>query len=184
MVMLELQFKNLSLNIVSRPRTSSYLVELSLGGLYLHDKLTLNTVFPVLVGPPGQERMMQLAKAKGPFTKVASTKSLDDPGESLFYLAYERKPENSHYDYRLVVIILAFPHLMMKCIYLRLNIKSKSLDVVYQPSAVKWLVEFLCLPHQDQRIITQMRIEAVKIRTKKELIKNWDKILDGSTVFI
>lgn len=98
--MLELQFKNLSLNILSRARTSSYSVELSLGGLYLHDKLTQNTLFPILVGPPGQERLMQLAKSRGLITKASSTKNLEDSIDFLFYLIYERKPENSNSDYR------------------------------------------------------------------------------------
>ncbi|KAK5644974.1 hypothetical protein RI129_006274 [Pyrocoelia pectoralis] len=154
--MLELQYKNLSLHILSRPRTSSYLVELSLGSLSLHDKLTPNTLFPILVGPPGHDRMLQLTKARIP--KASSNKALEDSLDTLFYLAYERKPQNSNSDYRL-------------------NVKSKSLDVVYQPGAIKWITEFLCFPHQQN--IAQMRIEAVKLRTKKELIKNWEQILDG-----
>lgn len=51
---------------------------------------------------------------------------------------------------------------------------------MYQPNAVRWLTEFLCLPHQ--RDITHSRIEAMKTRTKKELIKNWEQILDGRDV--
>lgn len=45
---------------------------------------------------------------------------------------------------------------------------------------MKWLVEFLCMPHQKS--ITQLRIESMKMRTKKELIKNWEQILDGRVV--
>ncbi|KAK4875461.1 hypothetical protein RN001_011883 [Aquatica leii] len=156
--MLELQYKDLSLHILSRPRTSSYLVELSLGGLSILDKLTPNSLFPILVGPPGNDRMMQLSKVRGPISKPSSHKNLEDSLDVLFYLAYEQKPENSLSDYRL-------------------NVRSKSLDVVYQPAAVKWLTEFLCFPHQQN--ITQMRIEAVKLRTKKEFMKNWEQILDG-----
>lgn len=48
---------------------------------------------------------------------------------------------------------------------------------MYQPNAVRWLTEFVCLPHQ--RDITQSRIEAMKSRTKRELIRNWEQILDG-----
>ncbi|KAF5273971.1 hypothetical protein FQA39_LY01087 [Lamprigera yunnana] len=155
--MLELQYKNLSLHILSRPRTSSYLIELSLGGLSLHDKLTPNTLFPILVGPPENDRIVQLSKVRGSISKPSSTKNLEDL-DVLFYLAYERKPEHCNSDYKL-------------------NVRSKSLDVVYQPSAIKWLVEFLCFPHQHN--VAQMRIEAVKLRTKKEFIKNWEQILDG-----
>lgn len=62
----------------------------------------------------------------------------------------------------------------------RLCVKTKCLDVVYQTSAVRWLTEFLCLPHK--RSITHLQIEAMKSRTKRELIKNWEQMLDGRLV--
>ncbi|KAJ3643178.1 hypothetical protein Zmor_025903 [Zophobas morio] len=158
--MLELEFKNLSLNILSKPRTSSHLVELSLGALYLKDKITFNTMFPVLMGPPGFERTT-FGRSQGPSPRASVASKLEEGNEYLFYLAYEKKPQNSGCDYRLCI-------------------RSKCLDVVYQPNAVRWLTEFLCLPHQ--RDITQSRIEAMKTRTKKELIKNWEQILDGRVV--
>ncbi|XP_017773930.1 PREDICTED: vacuolar protein sorting-associated protein 13D isoform X2 [Nicrophorus vespilloides] len=156
--MLELQFKNLCLNIVSRPRSSSHLVELSLGAVYLCDKFTPNTLFPVLVGPPGTERGGPAGRGRGPSPRVSLVNRQADEMDCIFHMSYEQKPENSGCDYRLCV-------------------KSKSLDVVYQPSAVRWLTEFLCLPHQ--RTITQSQIEAMKSRTKKEFMKNWEQILDG-----
>nr|XP_015839049.1 PREDICTED: vacuolar protein sorting-associated protein 13D isoform X1 [Tribolium castaneum] len=158
--MLELEFKNLSLNILSKPRTASHLVELSLGALYLKDKITLNTMFPVLMGPPGFERM-NFGRSQGPSPRASVASRLEEANEHLFYLAYEKKPQNTGCDYRLCI-------------------RSKCLDVVYQPNAVRWLTEFLCLPHQ--RDITHSRIEAMKTRTKKELIKNWEQILDGRDV--
>jgi vacuolar protein sorting-associated protein 13D len=158
--MLELEFKNLSLNILSRPRTSSHLIELSLGAIYLKDKITLNTMFPVLMGPPGFERTT-FGRSQGPSPRASIASRLEEGNEHLFYLGYEKKPKNTGCDYRLCV-------------------RSKCLDVVYQPNAVRWLTEFLCLPHQ--RDITQSRIEAMKSRTKKELIKNWEQILDGRDV--
>lgn len=48
---------------------------------------------------------------------------------------------------------------------------------MYQPNAVRWLTEFICAPHQ--RDLAQSRIEAMKTRTKKELFKNWEHMLDG-----
>lgn len=63
----------------------------------------------------------------------------------------------------------------------RLLIKTKCLDVVYQPNAVKWLTEFVCLPHQKE--VALSHIEAVKSRTKKQLIRNWEQILEGKVVY-
>lgn len=45
---------------------------------------------------------------------------------------------------------------------------------------MKWLTEFICLPHQKD--IALSHIEAVKTRTKKELMKNWEQILEGKVV--
>lgn len=46
--MIELEFKNLSVMISSKPRSSSHSVELSLDALYLKDKITKDSMFPVL----------------------------------------------------------------------------------------------------------------------------------------
>lgn len=97
--MLELEFKNLSLNILSKPRTSSHLIELSLGALYLKDKITLNTMFPVLMGPPGYERM-NFGRSQGPSPRASVASRLEEANEHLFYLGYEKKPQNTGCDYR------------------------------------------------------------------------------------
>lgn len=160
--MLELEFKNLSLTFVSKPRTSAHTVELSLDALYLKDKITRDTMFPVLVGPPGHDRTaMARNRAANIPSRVLSSGKLEELEQQLFYLSYEKKPLKSSCDYRLTV-------------------KTKCLDVVYQANAVKWLMDFICLPYQ--RDITQSRIEAMKSRTKKEFIKNWEQILEGRAV--
>lgn len=97
--MLELQFKTLSLDIVSKPRTSSHIISLSLGALYLRDKFTLNSLFPVLIGPPGQERS-GINRSKGPSPRVSLVNRPDDLNDYLFYLSYEKRPENTGCDYR------------------------------------------------------------------------------------
>lgn len=100
--MLELQFKNLSLNVVSKPRTSSHLVELSLGALYLRDKMNLNSLFPVLVGPPGQERT-SVGRNRGLSPRVGVTilnNRFDENVDQLFCLTYEKKSPKSNFDYR------------------------------------------------------------------------------------
>lgn len=99
--MLEFQFKNLSLNILSKPRTSSHLIELSLGAVYLRDKINTNSLFPVLVGPPGQERSVSVrSKILSPRVSLTNAGKLEDATEHLFYMAYEKKPPKSSYNYR------------------------------------------------------------------------------------
>lgn len=102
MPMLELEFKNLSLNIISRPRSSSYLIELSLGALYLHDKLTPDTLFAILVGPPSNDRLTQLNKVRG---SSSALKNFEDNSDAFFSLAYERKADNEICNYRYFLFI-------------------------------------------------------------------------------
>ncbi|XP_066151224.1 intermembrane lipid transfer protein Vps13D isoform X2 [Euwallacea fornicatus] len=158
--MIELEFKNLSLTLSSKPRTSSHIVELSLEALYLKDRFTKDTMFPVLVGPPGLERT---SAARGRSSNLHSPRAsslikLEDAEQQLFHLIYEKKPPHSGCDFGL-------------------HVKTKCLDVVYQPNAIKWLTNFMCFPYQ--RDITQSRIEAMKSKTKLELLKNFEQILEG-----
>lgn len=44
---MELQFEKVLVGFEYRPRTSSYKTTLALGGIYLKDRLTKETVFPV-----------------------------------------------------------------------------------------------------------------------------------------
>lgn len=99
--MLEFQFKNLSLNIVSKPRSASHLVELSLGAVYLRDKINPNSFFPVLVGPPGQDRGSVATRSKGLSPRfMSNTGRFEESVDCLFYMAYEKKPAKSNCDYR------------------------------------------------------------------------------------
>lgn len=99
--MLELQFKNLSLHIVSKPRTASHVIELSLGAIYLRDKMNLNSLFPVLVGPPGQERLVgNRNRGLSPRVSVTSLNRFEENLDELFRLTYEKKPPKSNFEYR------------------------------------------------------------------------------------
>jgi vacuolar protein sorting-associated protein 13D len=64
-----------------------------------------------------------------------------------------------------------------------LHIQSRSLDVVYNPAAIKWLADFFTRPHQTPdaqlRHAARHRYEAVKQKTKQEFLRNWEKILEG-----
>jgi vacuolar protein sorting-associated protein 13D len=64
-----------------------------------------------------------------------------------------------------------------------LHIQSRTLDVVYNPAAVKWLADFFTRPHQapdaQLRRAARHRYEAVKQKTKQEFMRNWEQILEG-----
>ncbi|XP_028134062.1 intermembrane lipid transfer protein Vps13D [Diabrotica virgifera virgifera] len=156
--LLEMEFKNFMLGFLSKPRSQSHVIELSLDALFLKDKISANTMFPIVMGPSGIDRISS-AQIRGP--RRTGTNKSDYVKEHLFYLIYEKKPPNSGTDFRL-------------------SVKSESLDIVYQPNVVRWLIEFIYLP--IQRDITQIQLEAMKLKTKKELMKNWEQIFSGGSV--
>lgn len=180
---LELQFENVQLNLESRPRTGSQRVSVSLGALYVWDRLTKDTVFPVLVAPqghdsapsaltsrgprafpPGLQRLRNQASSIGATSTPNPVRRTSQIEESLFELVYEHKPFHSNSDYRL-------------------HIRSQSLDVVYNPAAVEWLTNFFTQPYQQLdyalRQAARHGYQEMKRRTRKELMRNWEELLEG-----
>ncbi|GLH07616.1 Vacuolar protein sorting-associated protein 13D [Gryllus bimaculatus] len=168
---IELQFESMQLGLESRPRTGSHKFHITLGAMFLVDHYTEDSEFRVLVRPENR-RQFQSALGRGtgrPFPPglaklLTSTGRTPQPDEPLFTLTYEYRPFSSNIDYRL-------------------HITSQSLDVVYNPSAIKWLTDFFTRPHQKPdaqlRQAARHRYEAMKQKTKDELMKNWEQILAG-----
>ncbi|XP_032690797.1 vacuolar protein sorting-associated protein 13D isoform X2 [Odontomachus brunneus] len=152
---IELKFEKVNLSYESRPRFGSHRFSVSLGALYLHDFLTENSMFPILVQP-------QVASSA---TSIRARNSSDKPKKQmplhLFELVYEKKPLHVSTD-----------HL--------LHVYSKSLDVVYNPTVIYWLIDFMCKPFRSS---SNQRLQAMKRRTRKQLMKNWEQILDGDFVY-
>uniref|UniRef100_A0AAG5DF63 UBA domain-containing protein n=1 Tax=Anopheles atroparvus TaxID=41427 RepID=A0AAG5DF63_ANOAO len=184
---LQFLFQDLKMDVESRPRSGSHYVGLSLGSILIKDRLTVNSQFPDLVKPQQKQDeavlLQQQLNPKSPFTSsttggsstplasgggrssgrlsASSLPSTGDPNglvEPIFQLQYERKPLSYDTDYRLMV-------------------KSESLDIVYNMDAVRWLVEFLAKPHQQYD--ARRRLEDMKNKTKQELMKNWNYIIEG-----
>ncbi|XP_024892812.1 vacuolar protein sorting-associated protein 13D isoform X2 [Temnothorax curvispinosus] len=152
---IELKFERVNLSYESRPRSGSHRFSISLGALYLHDFLTENSTFPILVQP-------QVA-SNGISSRVRnSSEKLTKTPRHLFELIYEKRPLHINVD-----------HL--------LHVYSQSLDVVYNPTVIYWLIDFMCKPHRS--VSSNQRFQAMKRRTRKQLIKNWEQILDGDFVY-
>lgn len=155
-LMLQLQFENLILSIESRPRSASHFVGLSLGSVLLKDHITNNSEFPDLIKP--QVKDESITHSRMHTQRVNSRAGQLTNSEPLFQMNYERKPLSYNTDYRLLI-------------------KSQSLDIVYNVDAIKWIVDFVMKPHQV--VSTRKKIEAMKNKTKMEIIKNWENILEG-----
>ncbi|XP_031630682.1 vacuolar protein sorting-associated protein 13D isoform X2 [Contarinia nasturtii] len=168
-IMLQLQFQNLLLDVETRPRSGSHFVGLSLGSVLLKDFITENSEFPDLIKPQVKEDATTVShnrRSRGSFLIGGLNSSNSNSNASLaglisepiFQLNYERKPLSHNTDYRLLI-------------------KTQSLDVVYNIEPIKWIVDFVMKPYQ--MINTRKKIEAMKNKTKAELIKNWENILEG-----
>ncbi|XP_043601959.1 vacuolar protein sorting-associated protein 13D isoform X2 [Bombus pyrosoma] len=151
---IELQFERVNLSYDSRPRYGSHKFFISLGALYLHDYLTENSTFPILVQP-------QIIPTITSRVRGSSEKLTNQLPQQLFEMTYEKRPLHLNAD-----------HL--------LQVNSKSLDVVYNPTVIHWLIDFMCKPHRSS---TNQRFQAMKRRTRRQLIKNWEQILDGDLVY-
>lgn len=176
-LMLQLQFQNLLLTIESRPRSASHFVGLSLGSIFVKDHITVDSEFPDLIRPQQKDepiaplvihsrlhrvsRFAMNAAAAATMSQPvapAAPAVAASPPEPLFQMNYERKPLTYNTDYRL-------------------QIKSQSLDIVYNVDAINWIVDFVMKPHQ--LLSARRKIEAMKNKTKMELIKSWEQVLEG-----
>ncbi|XP_043480928.1 vacuolar protein sorting-associated protein 13D isoform X1 [Leptopilina heterotoma] len=147
---MELQFERVNLTYESRPRSSSHKFYISLGALFLHDYLTEDTTFPILIQP-------QIVSVSSSRLRSSSEKLVTQVSQSLFELTYEKRPLHLSVDHSL-------------------QVNSRSLDVVYNPVAILWLIDFICKPH---RYSSNQKLQAMKRKTRRQLIKNWEQILEG-----
>ncbi|XP_057336557.1 intermembrane lipid transfer protein Vps13D isoform X1 [Microplitis mediator] len=151
-IIMELQFERVNLSYESRPRSGSHKFSISLGALYLHDFLTENSMFPILIQPQTTGSSVRLR---------TSSDKLTTTNQPLFELIYEKKPLHITMDHSL-------------------HLSTRSLDIVYNPSAFRWLVDFISKPHKNS---SNQRLQAMKRRTRRQLIKNWEQILEGDFVY-
>lgn len=158
----QFHFEELVLNVESRPRSGSHLVSLSLGSIMVKDFLTPNTEFPDIIKPQLKDEMllktkMQRSRLSLNILQSPPPLNVEENSEPLFQLEYENKPLGYTTDYRLLI-------------------KSRSLDIVYNTDVMTWLMDFLSKPHVQG---ARKKIEAMKNKTKMELKKNFNDIIEG-----
>lgn len=157
----QFHFEELMLNVESRPRSGSHLVSLSLGSIMVKDFLTPNTEFPDIIKPQSKDELLLKTKMQRSRLSLnlmpTSPPIVEENTEPLLQLEYENKPLGFTTDYRLLI-------------------KSRSLDIVYNTDVVTWLMDFLSKPHVQG---ARKKIEAMKNKTKMELKKNINDIIEG-----
>lgn len=155
----QFHFEELTINIESRPRSGSHFLSLTLGSILVKDFLTLNTEFPDLIKPQSKDELLLKSKMQRSrlSLNVAASPPLIEDNEPLFVLEYEHKPLSYSTDYRLLI-------------------KSRSLDIVYNTEVLSWILDFLSKPHAQK---ARLKLEAMKHKTKMELKKNWNDMIEG-----
>ncbi len=187
-LLFEFEFTDTKIECENRPRIRSYKFTMSLGAMYVRDRVTPGTVFPLLVSPQFVVGAPLGPKSSNPVTSLGGigsafksflSGSLNQPEESvastepLFYFLYEKRPlSSSKVDFRL-------------------NIKSQPLNVVYNPTMVTAVIDFFKIPEdlnrtaqlsQKIRQAAYSRIEEAKQKTKEELERNINSLFDETYV--
>uniref|UniRef100_T1J4D0 UBA domain-containing protein n=1 Tax=Strigamia maritima TaxID=126957 RepID=T1J4D0_STRMM len=166
----ELEFSDVQTCVESRPRSSSFMFSVKLGAMFMRDRVTADSFFPMLVAPHSRDSAYS---QKSPYYKLASLSGLTtNPTDEqpLFEFLYERKPFDSTAD-------------------IKLHIQSQSIDLVYNPSAIQCFLDFFTLGfsarHSELKLtsVAKTRYEELKKQTKFELRKNWNQIIEGDQAF-
>ncbi|TRY62990.1 hypothetical protein TCAL_03981 [Tigriopus californicus] len=180
-LLFELEFNTVKLNCETRPRTRSYKFALSLGGMYLRDMITKESIFPLLISPLNEEgaplnsrastclrNFEGIAKSFQSFLPKSASKATQET--PLFLFHYETRPFGT------------------KKVDGKLHISSQPLNIVYNPAVLYCLSEFFKIPDElnrsaqlsaKLRSAAYIRIEEAKQKTKEEFLKSLHSILDG-----
>ena len=180
----EFEFQDVKVEHEHRPRTKSYLFSFHVGAIWLRDKITKNSLFPLLVSPQSSESAPLHAKlSQSRFSEFAKSiqtylpggygnSQIKDEEAPIFYFLYENKPFNSKVDHRI-------------------HVKSQPINIVYNPIVIKVVTEFFSIPddintasHLSDQIKSAAlnRINEAKQRTKEEFARNINYILKGNSL--
>ncbi|XP_051860655.1 intermembrane lipid transfer protein Vps13D isoform X1 [Drosophila albomicans] len=145
---MEMQFNNLSSFLQLNPMFTSYVVGISLGEVYLLDKTNNDSKHCYLIKP--QTERSTLTHQSDLRITTTSTNNQDP----LFQLQYENDDQLQY----------------------RLLIKSKSLDLIYNPDALDWCLKFFTKSNNVRPIIEN------KYETGKEnnFLNSWNQLLLGN----
>lgn len=135
--MLALMFDNFQAKALQRP--DSFLADLSLGGLRINDGTTEGSLFPQIVNfknasaEPDDEPMKELSKEK-PTSDVKDSANQERADDALFHLVFEQNPLDGSADSSI-------------------NMKLRSLEIIYNPQFVVELVKFFRPPETHMESI-------------------------------
>ncbi|KAH8405411.1 hypothetical protein KR222_011448 [Zaprionus bogoriensis] len=145
---IEMQFNDLTSFLQLNPLFTSYKVGISLGEVYLLDKTNNDSKHSMLIKPQTD----RLPTIKPPNSKSAALST--NKYDPLFQLQYENN-DNSQY---------------------RLLIKSKSLDLIYNKNAVKWILNFFTKASE----VSSIKQNNYQVEKENRFLSSWNQLLLGN----
>ena len=176
------QFNDVKAAHELRPRTGSLMFSLTVGAVFLRDKITRNSLFPLLISPQSSveaplcpraapTRLSEMARSFQSYLPSSMGPAKEEEPPLLDFL-YELKPFNSKADHRV-------------------HVRSQPLDIVFNPNVIKVVSEFFRIPadtnsssHLSETIKSAAlhRLQRAKERTKEEFTRNINQMLQGSSL--
>ena len=176
------QFNDVKAAHELRPRTGSLMFSLTVGAIFLRDKITRNSLFPLLISPQSSmeaplcprvapTRLSEMARSLQSYLPTSMGPALEEEPPLLDFL-YELKPFNSKADHRV-------------------HVRSQPLDIVFNPNVIKVVSEFFRMPADTNsssrlsetiRSAALHRLQRAKERTKEEFTRNINQMLQGSSL--
>ncbi|XP_028308916.1 vacuolar protein sorting-associated protein 13D isoform X3 [Gouania willdenowi] len=168
---IKLEISGVKVMLESLPRSESSLLSVKLGGLFLSDLTTQDSIFPVLVSPKMDKVVVSLNQTMSQ-TNRASECSLPP----VFEMIYERNPVRSKFERRL-------------------EVNTSPLNIIYNPQAIKKIIEFFYkgrvhtsgFGYQSElelRVAEAARRQynKLKMQTKAEIRQTIDQLLVGEFI--
>nr|XP_020474604.1 vacuolar protein sorting-associated protein 13D isoform X1 [Monopterus albus] len=172
---IQLEFSGVKVTVESLPRSESSLLSVKLGGLFLRDLTTQDTIFPVLVSPKTDKVVFAINQPSGQSSSTSgcSSECLSSP---VFEMIYERNPARCKFERKL-------------------EVNTSPLNIIYNPQAIKKVTEFFYkgrvhtsgFGYQSElelRVAEAARRQynKLKMQTKAEIRQTIDQLLVGEFI--
>ncbi|XP_026189006.1 vacuolar protein sorting-associated protein 13D isoform X2 [Mastacembelus armatus] len=172
---IQLEFSGVKVIVESLPRSESSLLSVKLGGLFLRDLTTLDTIFPVLVSPKTDKVVFAVNQTSGQSSGFSGC-SAECVTPPVFEMIYERNPARCKFERRL-------------------EVNTSPLNIIYNPQAIKKVTEFFYkgrvhtsgFGYQSElelRVAEAARRQynKLKMQTKAEIRQTIDQLLVGEFI--
>ncbi|XP_035500343.2 vacuolar protein sorting-associated protein 13D isoform X1 [Scophthalmus maximus] len=176
---IQLEFSGVKVILESLPRSESSLLSVKLGGLFLRDLTTQDTIFPVLVSPKTVSRTDKVVvtinqpSGQSSSTSECSAACLSSP---VFEMIYEHNPARCMFERRL-------------------EVNTSPLNIIYNPQAIKKVTEFFYkgkvhtsgFGYQSELEVrvaeaARRQYNKLKMQTKAEIRQTIDQLLVGEFI--